>query len=75
MTQDSRIMAVAVKTGVEFETGKPQPLFQVRGVRSFDDNLYEYDVTPDGRRFLFNLSQEGTVSPITVVVNWDAAVK
>jgi eukaryotic-like serine/threonine-protein kinase len=75
LSQDSRIMAVAVKSGIEFETGSPRPLFQVRGGRLFDDILYEYDVTPDGQHFLFNLSLEGTVPPITVIVNWEAAVK
>ena len=68
-------MVVAVKSGIEFETGSPRPLFQVRGGRPFVDILYDYDVTPDGQHFLFNLSLEGTVSPITVIVNWEAAVK
>jgi hypothetical protein len=45
---------------------------QVRGTRPFHDYLYEYDVTPDGQHFLFNLSREGTVSPLTVVVNWNS---
>ena len=55
--------------------GKPQPLFQVRGIRFFGDILYDYDVAPDGQRFLFNISPDGTVSPITVIVNWDAALR
>jgi eukaryotic-like serine/threonine-protein kinase len=75
LSQDSRLMAVPVKPGTEFETGRSRPLFQVRGTRDFNDVFYEYDVTPDGQRFLFNLSREGTVSPITVVVNWGAAMK
>jgi Tol biopolymer transport system component len=70
LSQDSRLMAVAVRSGTEFETGRSRPLFQVRGTRDFNDGFYEYDVTPDGQRFLFNLSREGTVSPITVIVNW-----
>ena len=72
--QDSRIIAVPVKLEPKFETGKPHPLFQVRGIRLFRDILYEYDVAPDGQRFLFNISLDGTVSPITVIVNWDAAL-
>jgi hypothetical protein len=33
-------------------------------------------VTPDGQRFLVNASDEGVASaPITLVVNWTAALK
>jgi Tol biopolymer transport system component len=73
LSQDSQLMAVTVKPGTEFESGGPRPLFQVHGTRPFDDNFYEYDVTPDGQHFLFNLSREGTVSPLSVVVNWKPA--
>jgi eukaryotic-like serine/threonine-protein kinase len=75
LDQDSRIIALAIKSEPKFEAGKPQPLFQVRGARGLEDMLYGYDVTPDGQRFLFNLALEGTISPITVIVNWDAALK
>ena len=75
LNPESRLMAIPVKLGPKFETGKSKLLFQVRGGRAFEDILYDYDVAPDGQRFLFNLSIEGTVSPITVVVNWDAALK
>ena len=36
-----------------------------------------YQVAPDGRRFLFNISPavEATPTPITVVVNWTAGLK
>jgi hypothetical protein len=35
-----------------------------------------FDVTPDGQRFLVNASDEGVASaPITLVVNWTAALK
>ncbi len=73
LSPESRIMAVPVTIGPNLEVGKSKFLFQVRGGRPFDDILYDYDVTADGQRFLFNLSIEGAVSPITVVVNWDAA--
>jgi eukaryotic-like serine/threonine-protein kinase len=75
LNQDSRIMAVAVEFEPKFDSRNPRPLFKVRGARPFGDLLYDYDVTPDGQRFLFNLLVEGAVSPITVVVNWDAALK
>ncbi|HYW42605.1 MAG TPA: hypothetical protein VE959_07090 [Bryobacteraceae bacterium] len=39
---------------------------------------HEYDVTGDGQRFLINsapLEESGASSPITVVLNWQAALK
>ena len=35
----------------------------------------QYDVTPDGQRFLLNVERGASaVSPITVVLNWTKAV-
>jgi Tol biopolymer transport system component len=63
-------MAVDMKAnGAAFEAGVPQMLFQVT------DN--DWDVTPDGKRFLVSvpqLQQTGPV-PITVVLNWPAQLK
>jgi Tol biopolymer transport system component len=73
--RESRIVALPVILGSKLQTGKPQVLFQVRGERPFEDILYDYDVTPDGQHFLYNLAVEVAVSPITVVVNWDAGLK
>ena len=40
---------------------------------SFIDRTNHYVVTPDGQRFLVNISAEDENSaPITVVVNWQA---
>jgi Tol biopolymer transport system component len=72
--QKERILALPIKLEPKIETGKPQPLFQVRGGRPFHDILYQYDVAPDGQHFVFNVSPDGTVSPITVVLNWDSAL-
>jgi hypothetical protein len=41
-----------------------------------DNGKHEYDVAADGRRFLVNITtDEGTASPITVVLNWPAGLK
>jgi hypothetical protein len=43
------------------------------------NNVFQYDVTVDGQRFLINttvLPEAGAASPpLTVVVNWNAALK
>jgi serine/threonine protein kinase/Tol biopolymer transport system component len=53
--------------------GKIQSLFRTHRVAS---PSWVYDVSPDGRRFLFNsLLQPSAPEPISLVVNWDAELK
>jgi len=58
--------------GAAFEVGAVRRLFGARpgGLRS------SYQVSPDGKRFLFNLApaEPATPTPITVVVNWAAGL-
>jgi hypothetical protein len=57
-----------------FRPSAPKPLFRTRieldpGLRNIAAR--EYDVTPDGKRYLLNERLlESTDAPITVVVNW-----
>jgi Tol biopolymer transport system component len=69
----SLIAAAVQANGAAFEVGATQPLFsfQLGGPRS------TYDVTADGQRFLVNTRGEQAPtapSPLTVVVNWTAAL-
>jgi hypothetical protein len=54
-----------------FSSGTPEPLFQLRGrtpVSSTD--IYTYDVTPDGQRFLVNrFVKADHPVPLTIVLN------
>jgi len=76
---DGKLMAVEVKTAPRFEAGVPRSLFDPRLVYAGQRNVYFfYDVAPDGKRFLintFNAGQNQTAEPITVVLNWRAALK
>ena len=77
---DGRLMAVDVRTIPKFEAGAPKALFDAQ-LTIFSPTLpfFHYDVTADGRRFLVNsavTAKDGSIeAPITVVVNWQAAVK
>jgi hypothetical protein len=71
------LMAMPVESlANSFRAGTPKPLFQT-GLE-FDPVLIgpglavrQYDVTPDGQRFLLNQHvADSADSPITVVVNW-----
>jgi hypothetical protein len=58
--------------GTNFEIGAVKPLFEAR----LGAGGYQYDVSADGQRFLINPVTERTgTSPVTVVINWTAALK
>jgi Tol biopolymer transport system component len=73
---DGRLMAVPIRIAPNAQTidaGTPVPLFATRvgGALSYP-NSQQYDVSPDGQRFLMNTIVEGTPLPITVILNWKA---
>jgi dipeptidyl aminopeptidase/acylaminoacyl peptidase len=77
---DGKMMAMPVKaaTGVKpsFEAGTPVLLFDAHMVHSAYNNLIQYDVTADGKRFLITTGASGTATPpLTVVTNWNAGLK
>jgi Tol biopolymer transport system component len=72
-----QMMVSSVKTaGAEFEFAAAKPLFKTR-MLSLEGGIYhEYDVSPDGQRFLIGtLIGETTAAPPTVIMNWTAALK
>ena len=70
---DGRLMAASVNgKGSGFEVGAVTPLFETN---TPSGGGYHYDVSADGRRFLVNSLRESDSTPITVVVNWIAALK
>ena len=74
MTSGGRMMAVAVHpAGGEFQFDPAHMLFQTRPIPG---SLNQYDVSPDGQRFLLNLPLEwSSAAPITVVTNWTEKLK
>ena len=79
---DARLMAVPISLGVDpptLERDAPVPLFRTRlasGANiSGPMSTPQYAAASDGR-FLMNVAVEAaTAPPITVVLNWDAALK
>ena len=71
-------MAVTIKGETAIEVGTAVPLFEARMLNGPNPGTgfrAQYDVTRDGQRFLINVPLEETASsPITVVVNWQAAL-
>jgi Tol biopolymer transport system component len=77
LAPDGKLMAVEVNAGPTFEAGAATPLFQTRRrVPVSSTDLFSYDVSADGQRFLVNTDVgEVTSSPLTVVLNWTAELK
>jgi Tol biopolymer transport system component len=65
-----RLWSVAIGGGGVFQAGVARPLFQTRIGRN-SELTWDYDVTPDGRRFLSKelVFEEGG-SAMLVVLNW-----
>ena len=71
---DGRLTAVPIPQGSNAQTieaGMPVPLFatHVGGAISLPFRQ-QYEVSPDGQRFLMNTIIEEAASPITVILNW-----
>jgi hypothetical protein len=74
LSADGKMMAAPVTMGTNFDAGTPVALFQTtprQPVLVFD--LFVYDVSRDGQRFLINTEVKQTEStPMSVVLNWPA---
>lgn len=74
-TLDGKVMAAAIQAGPQgIRAELPRELFSADFL-SFA--VHEFDVTPDGQRFLLILypQTEGNVQRLTVVSNWQAALR
>jgi Tol biopolymer transport system component len=74
---DDRVMAVSVSVrGGVLELGVPQPLFELRAVGTTLFAVRQYDVAPDGERFLVvrRVGNERS-DPLVVDMNWSSRLK
>ena len=78
LAPDQVLMALSVKSGTLMEVGRPSALFRTRlnfagtqGPRF----MAGYSPSADGQRFVLNVPTDQPVAPITVVLNWTAALK
>jgi hypothetical protein len=74
LSLDGKIMAAPVQTGIKFDAGAPVKLFQAtprQPVPIYD--LFVYDVSRDGQRFLINTEvKQAETQPMSIVLNWAA---
>ncbi len=70
------MMSVPVQTGESFGAGAPVPLFKIPGTLLDLSVVSQYDVSPDGRRFLMNLNTETQGQKlITLMSNWTSLLQ
>ena len=75
---DAALMAMPVTGTSPFTYGRPQRLFDLSAIRTAPRwGSSQYDVAPDGQRFVFLLDRmrEETPKQVTVVLNWLDEVK
>jgi hypothetical protein len=76
---DGKLMSVSVRGEAALEIGSAEPLFEPRmvgGAGIAVGRQQQYAVAPDGRRFLINAPvEDGSVSPLTVVLNWQSLLE
>ena len=75
ITPDKKLVGVAVRAGSDFATGEARALIDTRIVAWERSNQQscQYAVTADGERFLVNNATD-SILPITLVLNWTAAL-
>ena len=71
---DDRLMAVPIRLASNPQSAEPSspiPLFATHvGGALQSPFMQQYEVSPDGQRFLMNTFTEEAASPITVILNW-----
>ncbi len=68
-------MGVSVQTGATFKAETPGLLFEGSYAYNFTGKTSNYDVTPDGQRFLMVEEAEEGQGQINVVLNWFEELK
>jgi hypothetical protein len=74
LSSERKMMAAPVTTGSNFDVGTPVALFQANPrppILVYD--LFAYDVSRDGQRFLINTqTKQAETVPMSIVLNWTA---
>ena len=72
-------MSVAVSGDAVFQHGTPKPLFKPKGVLLQPTGYSFWDVSSDGKKFIFpvslSASQAAPPTKFTVVLNWPSLMK
>ncbi len=70
-----KMMVVPVQTEPTFKAEKPELLFEGSYLYSITNLTTNYDVTPDGQRFVMIKEEQTAPEQIHVVLNWFEELK
>jgi eukaryotic-like serine/threonine-protein kinase len=66
------VTSISQKAGA-IVVGHPVPLFSFKPTpRTYRQGMIEYDVAPDGKRFLLNVAADENNRPLTLLQNWSS---
>jgi len=75
IARDRTLMSAKIQLGQDFKIELPQPLFATE-IKYAETQPAQYDVSPDGQRFLINtLVAQPEMQWVTLVVNWDEELR
>jgi hypothetical protein len=74
-TEDGTVMAVPINASPSFSYGSPVRLINPPLTLHAADTAPTYDVSPDGRRFMFIRAPELDICSLEIIQNWDVHVK
>jgi hypothetical protein len=74
-TEDGTVMSVPIRRTPQFTAGKPVRVIAAPHTLRDWSNGPTYDVSVDGRRFLFIRTPEVDIRSLNVVLKWDVEVK
>jgi eukaryotic-like serine/threonine-protein kinase len=77
LSADGKMMAAEVKTGASFEASTPVALFQTHRRQPISaQDVFSYDVSSDGQRFLILTKvDEANSAPLSVLLNWASEIE
>ena len=77
VSTDGKIIAVPATLGTSFEAGTPVALFQThRRQPMSSQDVFSYDVSGDGQRFLVATKlDEPSSAPLSVLLNWTSEIE
>jgi eukaryotic-like serine/threonine-protein kinase len=75
LAPDVKLMAVEIATKPVFRAGVAKALFQAPPQNAVSIISHSWDLTPDGKRFLFPTPTDQGHAPFNVVLNWQAGLK
>lgn len=70
----AKMMSVAVETSPKLSLGAPRVLFDLRYAFGSGITIPNYDVSPDGQRFVM-VKDESSSGRLNVVLNWQEELK